>query len=97
MENTAPAGPDAKAEKQRQWLLNSTLYRFRSKSIAAVSLAAVGVCLAAGIDLGPCEAAVALCVGAVCLLGAALVEAVAVNGALLAVAPSCAGPSGCSP
>ena len=82
----APAGPDPKAEKQRAWLLRSTLYRFRSKSIAAIALAVAGVCVAAGIDLGLCKAAIALCVGAVVLLMAALVEAVAVNSALLAVA-----------
>lgn len=84
--DAASAGPDPKAEKQRQRLLTSTLYRFRGKSIAAIALAVAGICVAAGIDLGLCKAAIALCVGAVCLLGAALVEAVAVNSALLAVA-----------
>lgn len=79
-------GPDPRAEKQRQRLLTGTLYRFRGKNIAAIALAAAGVCVAAGIDLGLCKAAIALCAGAVCLLGAALVETLAVSNAFLAVA-----------
>ncbi len=85
-EAPAPAGPDPKAEKQRRWLLDKTLARFRNQSFSAAAFAVAGVCFAAGIDLGPHEAALALCVGAVILLLAALVEALAVSNAFLAVA-----------
>ncbi len=84
--DAAPAGPDPKAEKQRQRLIDSTLTRFRNQSISAASFAVAGVCFAVGIDLGALEAAIALCVGAVILLLAALVEALAVSNAFLAVA-----------
>lgn len=80
------AGPDPKAEKQRQRLLNKTLTGFRNQSIASVALAASALCCAAGINLGLYKGLIALCVGAVVLLLAALLEVFAVNNAFLAVA-----------
>lgn len=91
------AGPDPKAEKQRQRLLAVSMAQFRSRTLLAAAIAVVALLLAAGINFGFYKAVVALCVGAVCLLCAALVEANAVNKAVLAVtgaeeAPETVGP-----
>lgn len=74
-----------RAEKQRRRLLHASLTRFRSYSILALTLAAVGFLVAHGCNSALERALIGFFLGAVCFVGAAAVEAVQCSAAFLAV------------
>ena len=74
-----------RAEKQRRRLLRASLSRFRSHSVLALALAAVGFLVAHGCNSALERALIGFFLGAVCFVGAAAVEAVQCSAAFLAV------------
>ena len=74
-----------RAEKQRRRLLRASLSRFRSHSVLALALAAVGGLVAHGCNSALERALIGFFLGAVCFVAAAAVEAVQLSAACLAV------------
>lgn len=74
-----------KVEKQRRRLLHASLSRFRSHSVLALALAAVGFLIAHGCNSALERALIGFFLGAVCFVGAAAIETVQCSAAFLAV------------